>query len=123
MADEEGTLNYSDWSGTEELYIEIDRSDVEHTNALFRHYNDLDVGVTVNLYGTTTDDATYDGGWIPQWNREQSLPGGGGINSGAMDYDTLSDDWEFIRVGVTPDTNPSSGDFSEVSVKRRHGGD
>lgn len=124
MARVEGTLDNADLATSEQFIVlggdDKGRRGVEARNILIRYYNDLDQDATVKVYGTTSDDASRnaDGTWdlsgAGRWEQLVSKS----VSTGATDFDTLTDFWEFIRIGVTPSVDPASGTFEVVSVRR-----
>lgn len=128
MAESQGTLDNTDLT-TSEKYIELSfgdnkKIDNDVKSILIRYYNDLNQDVVVKLYGTTKDDASWDSSnetWdLSGVNHWQELETIDPVSADTDDYSTLTDDWEFLRVGVNPKSDPTEDDFEVVTVTRRH---
>jgi len=69
--------------------------------SVFQYANNLDAEVTVELYGTYSDDDFSD---------ELKL-GSNTISKNTVESGSLSDPWDKVRIKVTASTTPSSGTF------------
>jgi len=69
---------------------------------LIRYVNNLDVGVSVTIDATHFGDHDF---------QETEQLGTNSVPSSDVASDYLTEPWERIRVTVTPDSNPSSGEF------------
>lgn len=116
LGTDDNPLAAGDWSATETLYIDLSRADVAGTDAtLYRYLNGLDVNVDVTVETTHVEDADY--------SDTEELRGSGAdseatltVEAGTPDSDLITEPWERLRVGVTPASNPSSGEFELRSI-------
>lgn len=127
MAEKRTISNSDNSGGTERVLVGHDgdnRRDHNVTDVLIRLYNEWNVNADYSIVATTTDDASWNETtkeWDVDWNKEEVLVSSTTLSSGGgQDYETLTDDWEFIAVKVSPASDPTSGDFVVVDVSRIH---
>lgn len=111
LGSNDNPLLAADWSTTETLYVEVSRADVAGTDAtLYRYLNGLDVNVDVSVEATHVED---DGFADPEELRGSATDSEPllTVETGTTDSDLITEPWELLRIGVTPASNPSTGEF------------
>lgn len=102
-------IDNSDWSTTETINLDVDRSN-KFDASLLRFVNGLDVNVDITVDATDDQDSDF--------SDSEELRGSASgseatltVSNGSVDSDLVTEPWEHLRIGVTPASNPSSGQF------------
>lgn len=94
-----GTLDASGWVAAEERNVSAVRQYAD-TDSIYRFINGLDTGVTVAISVTHMEDNEY--GTAVQ-TQTVTVP------AGEVGGTVLSEPWERVQFGVTPDVAPTAG--------------